>query len=87
MNKKHMNMKNESMGSLKVIVASELDDNHSGVRSVVTVALARFSPRHPRRIRPASGFTTPADFLRLCDSFGGVFYGILRMECIPGLRP
>jgi hypothetical protein len=35
-----MNMKNESMGSLKENVASELDDNHSSVRSVVTVALA-----------------------------------------------
>jgi hypothetical protein len=35
-----MNMKIESMGSLKANVASELNDNHSSVRSVVTVALA-----------------------------------------------
>ncbi len=37
---KSMNMKTESMGSLKEIVASESADKHSGVRSVVTVTLA-----------------------------------------------
>ncbi len=87
-----MNMKNESMGSLKEIVASELNDNHSGVRSVVTVALALwlglvFLLGTQGAFVRTSGFTTPADFLRLRDSFGGVFCGILRMECIPGLRP
>ena len=35
-----MNMKTQSMGSLKESVASELNQNHSSVRSVVTVALA-----------------------------------------------
>jgi hypothetical protein len=35
-----MNMKTESMGSLKENVASELNENHPGVRSVVIVALA-----------------------------------------------
>ena len=35
-----MNMKTESMGSLKEIVASESSDNHPSVRPVVTVALA-----------------------------------------------
>lgn len=35
-----MNMKTESMGSLKEIVASESADKHSGVRRVVAVALA-----------------------------------------------
>jgi hypothetical protein len=35
-----MNIKTESMGSLKEIVASESADKHSGVRSVVTVTLA-----------------------------------------------
>ena len=35
-----MNMKNESMGSIKENVASELNDNHSSVKFVVTVALA-----------------------------------------------
>lgn len=35
-----MNMKTESMGSLKESVASELNDNHSTVRPVVAVALA-----------------------------------------------
>jgi len=33
-------MKNESMGSIKENVASELNDNHSSVKFVVTVALA-----------------------------------------------
>jgi hypothetical protein len=37
---KHMNMKTESMGSLKESVASELNDNHSTVRPVIAVALA-----------------------------------------------
>jgi hypothetical protein len=35
-----MNMKTENMGSLKENEASELDDNRSSVRSVVTVVLA-----------------------------------------------
>jgi len=35
-----MNIKNESMGNLKENVASELDDNHSGMKSVVAAALA-----------------------------------------------
>ena len=35
-----MNMKTESMGGIKEIVASESADNHSGVRRVVAVALA-----------------------------------------------
>jgi len=35
-----MNMKTESMGSLKEIVASESADKHSGARRVVAVALA-----------------------------------------------
>jgi hypothetical protein len=35
-----MNMKNESKGSIKENVASELKDKHSSVRSVITVALA-----------------------------------------------
>jgi len=35
-----MNMKNESMGSITENVASELNDNHSSVKFVVTVALA-----------------------------------------------
>lgn len=35
-----MNIKNESMGSLKEIEASELNDNHSSLRSVVAVAMA-----------------------------------------------
>jgi hypothetical protein len=35
-----MNIKNESMGSLKQNVASELNENHSSVRSVVAVVMA-----------------------------------------------
>src|SRR5262249_50807117 len=35
-----MNMKIETMGSLKGNVASELNDNHSSVRRVVAVVLA-----------------------------------------------
>src|SRR5258706_6963162 len=35
-----MNMKTESMGSMKENAASELNDNHSGVGRVVAVALA-----------------------------------------------
>jgi hypothetical protein len=35
-----MNMTNESMGSINANVTSELNDNHSSVRSVVSVALA-----------------------------------------------
>ena len=35
-----MNIKNESMGSLKENVASELNENHSSVRSFVAVAMA-----------------------------------------------
>jgi hypothetical protein len=35
-----MNMTNESMGSINQKVASELSDNHSSMRSIVSVALA-----------------------------------------------
>ena len=35
-----MNMTNESMGSINANVTSDLNDNHSSVRSVVSVALA-----------------------------------------------
>jgi hypothetical protein len=39
-NEKHMNMTNESIGSINATVTSELNDNHSSMRSVVSVALA-----------------------------------------------
>jgi len=69
---------NESMGSIKENVASELNDNHSSVKFVVTVALALWLGL-VFLLGARGGFVRPPDspplpiFLRLGNSFGGVF--------------